>query len=67
MTIPRWFRASMAAVAVASLSLTLFAQVTETAPVPSTVTVHVDAAKTADYRIPRTIFGSFLEPIGNST
>jgi alpha-N-arabinofuranosidase len=27
----------------------------------------VDAGKRADYTIPRTIFGSFLEPIGNST
>ena len=30
------------------------------------VTIRVDAAKLADYRIPRSIFGTFLEPIGNS-
>ncbi len=33
-------------------------------PVISTITI--DASKVAAYRIPRTIFGSFLEPIGNS-
>jgi len=31
------------------------------------VVIEVDAAKTAGYKIPRTIFGTFLEPIGNST
>lgn len=31
------------------------------------VTIKVDASKRASYTIPRTIFGSFLEPIGNST
>src|ERR1700730_466836 len=29
--------------------------------------MHINAEKTAGYRIPRTIFGSFLEPIANST
>jgi alpha-N-arabinofuranosidase len=43
----------------------LFAQ--NTALVPAQVTVQVDASKTANYKIPRSIFGSFLEPIGNST
>jgi alpha-N-arabinofuranosidase len=33
----------------------------------STVTIQVDASKLASYRIPRSIFGTFLEPIGNST
>jgi alpha-N-arabinofuranosidase len=32
-----------------------------------TVTIQVDASKLASYRIPRSIFGTFLEPIGNST
>ena len=31
------------------------------------VVIQVDASKTAGYKIPRTIFGTFLEPIGNST
>ncbi len=31
------------------------------------VKIEVDAGKRADYVMPRTIFGSFLEPIGNST
>ena len=43
------------------------AQITVTEPVPAKVTIEVDAGKPASYRIPRTIYGSFLEPIGNST
>src|ERR1700744_36303 len=43
------------------------AQVTVNEPIPPTATIHVDAAKPAGAEIPRTIFGSFLEPIGNST
>src|SRR5690242_1981203 len=31
------------------------------------VTIRINAEKRADFQIPRTIFGSFLEPIGNST
>ena len=31
------------------------------------VTITINAAKQATFEIPRTIFGSFLEPIGNST
>ena len=46
---------------------TTSAQITETEAPPASVTIQVDAAKPADYHIPRTIFGSFLEPIGNST
>src|SRR5947209_8609612 len=34
---------------------------------PAPVSIKVDATKRASYQIPRTIFGSFLEPIGNST
>jgi alpha-N-arabinofuranosidase len=44
-----------------------FAQFQETAPTPQTVTLSVDTTKVAQYRIPRTLFGTFLEPIGNST
>ncbi len=33
----------------------------------SPVRIQIDAAKKASFSIPRTIFGSFLEPIGNST
>jgi alpha-N-arabinofuranosidase len=43
------------------------AQITEVAAPPQTVNIHVDTAQVASYRIPRTIFGTFLEPIGNST
>jgi alpha-L-arabinofuranosidase len=31
------------------------------------VKIQIDASQKADYVIPRTIFGTFLEPIGNST
>jgi alpha-L-arabinofuranosidase len=34
---------------------------------PQRVRIQVNASKRANYKIPRTIFGSFLEPIGNST
>lgn len=33
---------------------------------PSVTQIDVDASKPANYTIPRTIYGSFLEPIGNS-
>ena len=42
----------------------VFAQITAARPMPATVTVHVGAEGTE--RVPETIFGSFLEPIGNS-
>src|SRR5438270_8301173 len=34
---------------------------------PKTVQIQVNAGKRTNFKIPRTIFGSFLEPIGNST
>jgi alpha-N-arabinofuranosidase len=55
---------------VASAMLTAFpccAQITIVTPIPARATIAVDAGKTAGGPIPRTIFGSFLEPIGNST
>src|SRR5580698_4945527 len=50
-----------------ALTLVSGAQITETTPASSTATIEIDASKPASYRIPRTIYGSFLEPIGNST
>src|SRR3974377_1719135 len=44
-------------IAVAALSLCACAQ---------DATVEIDAGKIADYKIPRTTYGTFLEPIGNS-
>src|SRR5437879_8327826 len=35
-------------------------------PAQADVTIRIDASKPAEYRIPRSIFGTFLEPIGNS-
>ena len=42
-------------------------QVTVTEPIPTVATIDIDASKVANHTIPRTIFGTFLEPIGNST
>lgn len=47
-----------------ALSAVVFAQ---DQPAPETTTIQVDARKTASYAVPRSIFGTFLEPIGNST
>ena len=55
---------------IASVSLIVYscrAQITVVKPVPARVTIAIDAGKAAGAPIPRTIFGSFLEPIGNST
>ena len=46
------------------LSNAVSAQITASRPMPPTVTVKVGAEGTE--RIPATVFGSFLEPIGNS-
>lgn len=43
------------------------AQITVVKPIPARATIAIDAAKSAGAPIPRAIFGSFLEPIGNST
>src|SRR6185437_16823649 len=42
------------------------AQITVNRPAPSTVQIEVNANKPASFEIPRTVFGSFLEPIGDS-
>jgi alpha-N-arabinofuranosidase len=36
-------------------------------PIPQTATIDVNTAQVGNQVIPRTIFGTFLEPIGNST
>jgi alpha-L-arabinofuranosidase len=43
------------------------AQITIVKPIPQTATVDVYAAQFDSHPIPHTIFGTFLEPIGNST
>lgn len=58
---------SLALVILASISLSLSAQITVDRPIPSVATVEVDASRSAGAKISPTIFGSFLEPIGNST
>ncbi|HUY82121.1 MAG TPA: alpha-L-arabinofuranosidase C-terminal domain-containing protein [Acidobacteriaceae bacterium] len=58
---------SLASLVLAFLPLTLSAQITIDQPIPSAATVHVDASRDAGAKISPTIFGSFLEPIGNST
>lgn len=49
------------------LATALRAQVTVIEPIPQMATVDVDAASIAGGSIPRTLFGTFLEPIGDST
>lgn len=51
----------------AAAAASLAAQVVVTEPIPAVATVHVDAAHSAGAPVPRSIFGTFLEPIGNST
>lgn len=54
--------------ATACLSLSFcHAQISVIKPIPSKATIAVDAGKSAGAPVPPTIFGSFLEPIGNST
>ncbi len=56
------------AVSVTALVLPVAAQEVAGSPSASQpVTIRVDANRKAAFKIPRTIFGSFLEPIGNST
>jgi len=43
------------------------AQITEIQPPPATVAMTVDTTHATSYSLPRTLFGTFLEPIGNST
>lgn len=43
------------------------AQITVKEPIPARATIDVNAARVSADAIPRTIFGTFLEPIGNST
>lgn len=58
-------RVVSAGVAVAS-SLTALAQITVKEPIPAVAQIKVDAAALGP-QIPKSIFGTFLEPIGNST
>ena len=51
----------------AILSIAAQAQITIVKPIPQTATIDVYAAQVDPHSIPRTIFGTFLEPIGNST
>lgn len=54
----------MACAVVAAAAANAMAQIGEARPMPVTVTVHVGVDGTG--RVPASIFGSFLEPIGNS-
>jgi alpha-L-arabinofuranosidase len=55
----------LAGVGLAS-AYTAFAQITVREPIPAVAQIKVDAAAMGP-EIPKTIFGTFLEPIGNST
>jgi alpha-L-arabinofuranosidase len=64
----RLFAPPVPAIILASLFAAASAAQTPSPSSQSNVTaIHINATKTAGYRIPRTIFGSFLEPIANST
>ncbi|MEO6922873.1 MAG: hypothetical protein ABI142_03545, partial [Bryocella sp.] len=56
--------AAFASLLVAISAACSYSQVTVSRPMPPTVTVHVASSGTE--HVPDTIFGSFLEPIGNS-
>jgi len=61
-------KGSLVTVAAAGICATwTHAQITVNQPIPEVTTIRVDAARSAGPEIPRTIFGTFLEPIGNST
>ncbi len=49
------------------VTATLYGQVTVKEPIPQTAVIDVNAAAVGKQEIPRTIFGTFLEPYGNST
>ncbi len=51
----------------AILALTISLPVSSQTNTPDIVKIQINTAKPAGYKIPPTIFGSFLEPIGNST
>jgi len=63
----RFSHAFLAALLFVSASTCVDAQITINQPIPSVATIQVDASQSAGTEIPRTIFGSFLEPIGDST
>jgi alpha-L-arabinofuranosidase len=60
-------RTTLLSVSVSLIVCCCRAQITVVKPIPARVTIAIDAGKAAGAPIPRTIFGSFLEPIGNST
>ena len=60
----RTFSIGLIVIGIALVSRSSVAQITSTHPNPATVTVHVGSA--GSERVPATLFGSFLEPIGNS-
>lgn len=58
---------SLSTLALCCCATLAHAQIVITQPIPQTATITIDAAHPAKTTIPRTIFGTFLEPIGNST
>lgn len=62
----RKFRLVLMILAIAGLAGRSLAQVTVSKAPPAMVRIEVNADRPADFKIPRTVFGSFLEPIGHS-
>jgi alpha-N-arabinofuranosidase len=50
-----------------AFAMVLHAQISVKEPIPQLATIDVNAADVSSQQIPRSIFGTFLEPIGNST
>ncbi len=62
----RCFHCTLAVFLFTLLSLSAAAQITVDKPIPAETQITVDT-RTPGHAVPRTIFGTFLEPIGNST
>src|ERR1700721_864624 len=61
------FRYALQVSVCVAFAVPLFGQIAVPGPRRGVAPINVDAGKTAGEPIPRTIFGTFLEPIGNST
>lgn len=60
-------RVARALVVACCCTIGVYGQISVREPIPPTATIEVNADHVSGQQIPRTIFGSFLEPIGNST
>jgi alpha-N-arabinofuranosidase len=66
MNAPNQIPALVGAILCVAITTPVHGQITVTQPIPRVATIDVDAAKVEIDPLPRTIFGTFLEPIGNA-